>query len=71
MTDHSVINHNAITTQAEVQDQLAGMASWKNSRLMTFDAQNHHVRTHFNDQLVVLLREVGSWWLVSLVLELQ
>ncbi len=34
------------------------MANWKNSKLMTFDSQNLHVKTHFNDQLVVLLREV-------------
>lgn len=35
------------------------MTSWKNSKLMSFDSQNHHVKTHFNDQLVVLLREVS------------
>jgi hypothetical protein len=34
------------------------MAAWKNSKLMTFDSQNLHVKTHFNDQLVALLREV-------------
>lgn len=34
------------------------MASWKNSKLMTFDSANAHVKTHFNDQLVTLLREV-------------
>jgi hypothetical protein len=44
--------------QDRTSDQLSGMAQWKNSRLMTFDSQNAHVKTHFNDQLVVLLREV-------------
>jgi len=44
--------------EAETQEQLSSMAAWKNSKLMTFDSQNHHVKTHFNDQLVVLLREV-------------
>jgi dynein heavy chain 2 len=34
------------------------MSTWKNSKLMTFDSQNLHVKTHFNDQLVALLREV-------------
>lgn len=39
-------------------EELSGMASWKNSKLMTFDSANAHVKTHFNDQLVTLLREV-------------
>lgn len=34
------------------------MASWKTSRLMTFDAANSHIRCHFNEALVGLLREV-------------
>ncbi len=41
-----------------MSDELQDMANWKNSKLMTFDAQNSHVKTHFNDQLVTLLREV-------------
>ncbi|KAG2486208.1 hypothetical protein HYH03_015170 [Edaphochlamys debaryana] len=41
-----------------MSDELSDMASWKNSKLMTFDSQNSHVKTHFNDQLVTLLREV-------------
>ncbi|MEW5298925.1 MAG: hypothetical protein WDW36_001995 [Sanguina aurantia] len=41
-----------------VADQLNSMVAWKNSKLMTFDEKNAHVKTHFNDQLVVLLREV-------------
>jgi hypothetical protein len=28
---------------------------------MTFDSEKGHVKTHFNDQLVVLLREVRVW----------
>ncbi|GFH11886.1 DHC7 protein [Haematococcus lacustris] len=38
------------------------MGTWKNSRLMTFDSQNLHVKTHFNDQLVVLLRERANFY---------
>lgn len=34
------------------------MSQWKNSRLMTFDSQNSHIKTHFNEQVVMLLREV-------------
>ncbi|KAG2426397.1 hypothetical protein HYH02_014824 [Chlamydomonas schloesseri] len=41
-----------------MSDELGDMANWKNSKLMTFDSQNSHVKTHFNDQLVLLLREV-------------
>nr|BCL66104.1 cytoplasmic dynein 1b heavy chain [Volvox africanus] len=41
-----------------MSEELGEMATWKNSKLMTFDSQNSHVKTHFNDQLVVLLREV-------------
>ncbi len=48
-------------TQDATADAMADMASWKNSKLMTFDSQNLHVKTHFNDQLVVLLREVRVW----------
>ncbi|KAJ9505745.1 hypothetical protein QJQ45_029246, partial [Haematococcus lacustris] len=44
--------------EAATQESLSDMGTWKNSRLMTFDSQNLHVKTHFNDQLVVLLREV-------------
>ncbi|GFR50179.1 hypothetical protein Agub_g12346, partial [Astrephomene gubernaculifera] len=41
-----------------MSEELSDMASWKNSKLMTFDSQSSHVKTHFNDQLVLLLREV-------------
>ncbi|GLI62890.1 cytoplasmic dynein 1b heavy chain [Volvox africanus] len=41
-----------------MSEELGDMATWKNGRLMTFDSQNSHVKTHFNDQLVLLLREV-------------
>lgn len=41
-----------------MSEELGEMANWKNSKLMTFDSQNSHVKTHFNDQLVLLLREV-------------
>nr|BBC28429.1 cytoplasmic dynein 1b heavy chain [Yamagishiella unicocca] len=41
-----------------MSEELSEMANWKNSKLMTFDSQNSHVKTHFNDQLVLLLREV-------------
>lgn len=50
----------AAASQETTYDQLSNMASWKNSKLMTFDSQNLHVKTHFNDQLVVLLREVRA-----------
>jgi dynein heavy chain 2 len=42
---------------------LSEIASWKTSRLMTFDASSSHVRTHFSEDLVVLLREVRWGWL--------
>nr|ADI46936.1 DHC1bm [Volvox carteri f. nagariensis] len=41
-----------------ISQKLSEMATWKNSKLMSFDSQNSHVKTHFNDQLVLLLREV-------------
>ncbi|EFJ44422.1 hypothetical protein VOLCADRAFT_95318 [Volvox carteri f. nagariensis] len=41
-----------------ISEELDDMANWKNNKLMTFDSQNSHIRTHFNDQLVLLLREV-------------
>lgn len=44
--------------QDEVQSQLADMASWKSSRLMSFDAASTHIRCHFSERLVGLLREV-------------
>eukprot|EP00878_Enallax_costatus_P024703 GHUV01026383.1.p1 GENE.GHUV01026383.1~~GHUV01026383.1.p1 ORF type:complete len:1576 (+),score=459.42 GHUV01026383.1:1611-6338(+) len=44
--------------QDDVQSQLQDMASWKTSRLMTFDAANSHIRCHFNEALVGLLKEV-------------
>lgn len=53
-----MIDDVLFSSQDTTQDQLSDMASWKNSKLMTFDSQNAHVKTHFNDQLVVLLREV-------------
>lgn len=51
--------------QEATQERLQDMASWKNSKLMTFDAANLHVKTHFNDQLVVLLREVGELYICT------
>jgi hypothetical protein len=36
------------------------MAKWETGRLMTFDEKNSHVKTHFSDGLVVILREVGQ-----------
>lgn len=39
-------------------DQLHEMASWKTSRLMSFDAVSGHIRCHFNELLVGLMREV-------------
>ncbi len=44
--------------QAATQQALSAMAAWKDSQLMTFDAKNAHVRTHFSEALVVLLRQV-------------
>ena len=44
--------------QEALADQLSEMASWQGSRLMTFDVATRHVKTQFNDTLVVLLREV-------------
>jgi hypothetical protein len=39
------------------------MASWRSGKLMTFDSANSHVRAHFSEALVVLLREVrGAAW---------
>jgi dynein heavy chain 2 len=34
------------------------MASWKSSRLMSFDAASSHVRCQFSEGLVGLMREV-------------
>jgi dynein heavy chain 2 len=34
------------------------MASWKTSRLMSFDAVSSHICCHFNEVLVGLMREV-------------
>lgn len=48
----------AFGVQALTRSQLAEMVKWQNSKLMTFDSHNLHIKTHFNDQLVVLLREV-------------
>ena len=42
----------------DTQQQLDNMSQWKNSRLLTFDSQNSHIKMHFNEQIVVLLREV-------------
>lgn len=44
--------------QDDAQSQLQDMSSWKSSRLMTFDAANSHIRCHFNEALVGLLKEV-------------
>lgn len=41
-----------------MQSQLQDMSSWKTSRLMTIDAANSHVKCHFSEALVGLLREV-------------
>jgi hypothetical protein len=37
--------------QDDVRSQLADMASWKSSRLMSFDAANSHVRCQFSEGL--------------------
>jgi hypothetical protein len=34
------------------------MASWTTRRLMSFDAVSSHIRCHFNELLVGLMREV-------------
>jgi dynein heavy chain 2 len=34
------------------------MTSWKTSRLMSYDAVTSHIRCHFSEELVGLLREV-------------
>ena len=52
--------------ETETQQQLENMSSWKNNRLMTFDSQNSHIKTHFNEQVVVLLREVRQLQSLSL-----
>lgn len=56
--------------ESRVADVLADMAAWKNKALLSFDstsqaagttvgeAGSRHVKTHFNDALVGLLREV-------------
>jgi hypothetical protein len=37
--------------EQDTQEQLEDMAQWKNSRLMTFDTHNSHIKTHFNEQV--------------------
>lgn len=44
--------------QEETLGQLQEMASWKTSRLISFDAVSSHIRCHFNELLVGLIREV-------------
>ncbi|KAG1663699.1 hypothetical protein FOA52_013267 [Chlamydomonas sp. UWO 241] len=44
--------------EENTQECLEQMSTWKSSRLMTFDARSSHVKTHFNEQVVSLLREV-------------
>lgn len=46
------------TMQDDTLSQLQDMASWKTSRLMSFDAASSHIRCHFNELLVGLMREV-------------
>jgi hypothetical protein len=57
------------SSQTDTQQQLESMSAWKSSRLMTFDSQNSHIKTHFNEQVVVMLREVSS--LVLTLLQTQ
>jgi hypothetical protein len=58
MYSRAVATGGCTLSQDDVHSSLTDMASWKSSRLMTFDSSNLHVKTHFNDHLVVLLREV-------------
>jgi dynein heavy chain 2 len=44
--------------QEDTLAQLQDMASWKTSRLMSFDSVSSHIRCHFNELLVGLMREV-------------
>lgn len=44
--------------QEDTLSQLQDMASWKTSRLMSFDAVSSHIHCHFNELLVGLMREV-------------
>ncbi len=43
-----------------MQLRLSQRVAWRNSKLMTFDTSNAHVRTHFSEELVVLVREVSE-----------
>jgi hypothetical protein len=51
----------AAMPQEGVRSALQDMASWRSGKLMTFDSANAHVRAHFSEALVVLLREVSEW----------
>lgn len=58
-----VMNHVPVlcavsVMQHETLAQLHDMASWKTSRLMSFDAVSSHIRCHFNELLVDLMRDV-------------
>jgi dynein heavy chain 2 len=44
--------------QEDTLAQLQDMASWKTSRLMSFNSVSSHIRCHFNELLVGLMREV-------------
>jgi hypothetical protein len=44
--------------QEDVRSRLQDMSQWRSGKLMTFDKVNAHVRAHFSESLVVLLREV-------------
>ncbi len=46
--------------QTRIKGQLDQMAQWKHGKLMSVDSANSHIRTHFNDSLVGLLREVWA-----------
>lgn len=46
--------------QAATAAWLQGVAGWKTSKLMSFDAHSRRVSAHFSDSLVVLLREVRA-----------
>lgn len=46
--------------QQSMRAKLDELAALQNTRLLTFDAKNLHVKTEFNEQLVTMLREVRA-----------
>jgi dynein heavy chain 2 len=58
ITYPAAVDSCVILLQDDTLSQLQDMASWKTSRLMSFDSVSSHIRCHFNELLVGLMREV-------------